>query len=342
MALANFLFARKFGGRFLLRFDDTDLERSTPEYAASIEQDLAWLGIAWDSVLHQSDRRERYEAAATRLREAGRLYPCFESEEELRAKREARIKRGRPPVYDRAMLHLTERSARRLKQAGNGLTGGSGALRRDRVMARSRAGPPAGQAAVGFGSGSDPRRWHAALRLHLGRGRYRDRHHPYYSRRGSRHQYRRAARLFSALGAAPSRFAFGHLPLLTDVDGSKLSKRLAALSLRSLRQDGVEPRAIAAYLARLGSSDDPQPVAMEELIEHFDLSHFSRSSARFDMRQLLALNRRVLHGLGLWRVAARPPSGATEAFWLAVRGNLDLLSEARGWWEVIAGTSSRP
>ena len=200
------------------------------------------------------------------------------------------------------MLHLTEAQRAAAEAGGNGLTGGSGFPTDNRVMARPRAGPPRGQAAVGFRSGSHPRRRDPALYVHLRRRRYRDRHHPRHSRRGSRHEYRYPAGFARGAGAAPSRFAFAHLPLLTDVDGSKLSKRLAALSLRSLRQDGVEPRAIAAYLARLGSSDDPQPVAMEELVEHFDLSHFSRSSARFDIRQLLALNRRVLHGQDrLWR-----------------------------------------
>lgn len=148
--------------------------------------------------------------------------------------------------------------------------------------------------------------------------------------------------LFAALGADPSRIGFAHLPLLTDTGGGKLSKRLDSLTLRSLRNDGVEPRALVAYLARLGSSDDPEPLPLEALAESFELSHFSKSAARFDISQLLALNRRVLHGLPYAAVADRLPSGATEAFWLAVRGNLDLLSEARGWWDVVAGSIVPP
>ncbi len=148
--------------------------------------------------------------------------------------------------------------------------------------------------------------------------------------------------LFAALDADPARLAFAHLPLLTDSDGGKLSKRLDSLSLRSLRHDGVEASAIAAYLARLGTSDDPAPASMATLTAGFDFGRTSRSAARFDITQLLALNRKVLHGLPYAAVAERLPQGATEAFWLAVRGNLDLLNEARGWWDVVAGTIVPP
>ena len=107
IALANWLLARRHGGQFTLRFDDTDAERNKAEYVVGIQQDLRWLGLDWDASFHQSSRGEIYAAAAERLKAAGRLYPCFESEEELRAKRELRLKRRQPPVYDRAMLRLT-------------------------------------------------------------------------------------------------------------------------------------------------------------------------------------------------------------------------------------------
>jgi glutamyl-tRNA synthetase len=148
--------------------------------------------------------------------------------------------------------------------------------------------------------------------------------------------------IFAALGADPAALGFAHLPLLTDADGGKLSKRFDSLTLRTLRHDGVEPSAITAYLASLGTSDDPQTLPIAELAARFDLTHVSHSAARFDISQLLALNRRALHALAFAAVADRLPSGATEAFWLAVRGNLDLLSEARGWWDVVAGTIVPP
>jgi glutamyl-tRNA synthetase len=148
--------------------------------------------------------------------------------------------------------------------------------------------------------------------------------------------------LISALGANPGAIAFGHLPLLVDSDGGKLSKRFDGLSLRSLRQDGIEPMAITSYLARLGSSADPEPLPLDKLAADFDLSRFSSSAARFDGRQLLALNRRILHNIDFADIAPRLPTGATEAFWNAVRGNLDMIGEARGYWDVVAGSIIPP
>jgi glutamyl-tRNA synthetase len=148
--------------------------------------------------------------------------------------------------------------------------------------------------------------------------------------------------IIEALGATPSRFAFAHLPLLMNSEGGKMSKRFEGMSLRALRQDGIEPAAVTSYLARLGSSADPAPMTLEELVADFDFSRFSHSAARFDVAQLLALNRKLLHALPFEAAAPRLPAGATEAFWLAVRGNLDLLSEARGYWDVVAGTIVPP
>ncbi len=148
--------------------------------------------------------------------------------------------------------------------------------------------------------------------------------------------------IWSALGGNPKAVSFAHLPLLVGDDGGKLSKRTGALSLRSLRQDGVEPTAVTSYLARLGTSEDPVPASMAELAAGFELARFSRNAPRFDVRQLLAMNRRVLHGLPFEAVEARLPPGATPAFWEAVRGNLDMLAEARGWWDVVAGTIVPP
>lgn len=141
-----------------------------------------------------------------------------------------------------------------------------------------------------------------------------------------------------ALGAGPKHFTFAHLPLLVGGGGEKLSKRLGGLALSTLRHDGIEPQAIVAYLARLGTSDDPEVMPMNELIAHYDISHVSKSAARFDMTQLLALNRRTLHHLSFEEVKNRLPEGADEGFWLAIRGNIDLMSEVPHWWDVFYGS----
>ena len=337
IALANTLFSRRHGAAFLLRIDDTDLERSRPEYEAAIEQDLHWLGVAWSETFKQTTRMSAYDAAADRLSVSGRLYPCFESEEELRFKREQRMKRGLAPVYDRAMLKMT--AEQRAQAEANGKSpywrfklSDSTIEWTDLVLGRRQ---------VKLQSVSDPVLVRAdGSYLYTFTSVVDDIDHAVsHVIRGEDHVTNTGVQLdiISALGANPTRFTFGHLPLLIDSDGGKLSKRLEGLSLRALRQDGVEPEAITAYLARLGTSDSPEIAALDALAQGFDLSRVSRSPARFDVRQLLALNRRVLHAAPFEQVRARLPGAATPAFWDAVRGNLDLLSEARQWWTVVSG-----
>ena len=337
IALANALFARRHGAAVLLRIDDTDQERSRADYAQAIEHDLRWLGIAWDESFRQSDRLALYDAAAARLRASGRLYPCFESEDELRFKREQRMKRGLAPVYDRAMLKLLPEQ--RAQAEANGKT----PYWRFRLCDTEVAWTDLvlGRRVVKLTSVSDP-----VLIRPDGSYLYTftsvvDDIESQVSHviRGEDHVTNTGVQLdiFSALDANPSRLTFAHLPLLIDSDGGKLSKRLEGLSLRALRQDGVEAAAIVAYLARLGTSDSPEIADLDDLSRGYDLSRVSRSPARFDIRQLLALNRRVLHGASFDSVRDRLPAAATPAFWDAVRGNLDLLSEARHWWNVVAG-----
>ncbi len=345
-ALLNWLFARKAGGQFLLRLDDTDTQRSTAEYAEAIGYDLRWLGLDWDETWRQSDRLPRYADAADALKRTGRLYPCFESEDELRFKREQRLRRGQAPIYDRAMLKLTA------EQRANAEAGGKQPYWRFLLS----PGEPAwddlvlGRRQVKLGAVSDPV-------LVRGDGS------PLYTFtsvvddldsgishviRGEDHitntgiQLDILAALAEAERAPLPRIGFAHLPLLLDDDGDKLSKRTGGLSLRRLRTDGMEPAAITAYLATLGSSQPSVPASLDELVAGFDLRRFGHAAARFDIAQLQGLNRRVLHDTSFDDLAARLPQGATEAFWVAVRGNIDLLSEARGWWDVVAGSIVPP
>ena len=120
LAVANFLFARHNGAKFLLRIDDTDTSRGKPEYEEAIGKDLSWLGPKWDEYVRQSERLDRYAEVIEKLKATGRLYPCFETEYELNAKREARIRAGKAPIYDRAMLKLT--ADQRARAEANGKT----------------------------------------------------------------------------------------------------------------------------------------------------------------------------------------------------------------------------
>lgn len=340
-ALVNFLFARSQGGHFLLRLDDTDTERGKPEYEQAIYDDLRWLGLGWDATDKQSLRGARYAEVAQALKAAGRLYPCFENEDELAAKRAALIKRKLPPVYDRAALTLTAAQRATAEAAGKRpywrfkLSDGAASWQ-DLVL---------GGRTVKFGTVSDPVLIRADdTPLYTFTSVVDDVDHEItHIIRGEDHVTNTAVQidLFQAISkAALPRFA--HLPLISDGDGGKLSKRLGSVSLRAMRKDGIEAAAITGYLARLGTNKDPAPLGLDELIQSFNINDFGRSSPRFDPKQLLALNRKILHGLEFAAVRERLPEGASEAFWLTVRGNLDLLTEARLWWEVVNGEIAAP
>ncbi len=359
VALANWLVARRAGGHMLLRLDDTDVGRSKPEYAQGIEEDLRWLGLDWDgAVERQSERTALYEAAASRLKASGRLYPCFESEEELTAKREQRRREGRPPLYDRAALRMTPEQLERALANGKRpyfrfkLTGAT-AEWEDGVL---------GRRAVKLSAISDPVLVRAdgsflytftSVVDDLAMGIT-------HVVRGEDHVTNTGVQLdiMQALLSAPAMHARGeaaddrgrggklpafvHLPLLTDSDGGPLSKRIGSLSLRQLRRDGVEAAAITGYLAALGTSHDPFPAMPRALLETFSLGSVSASSPRFDLRQMLALNKRLLHALSFEQARDKLPAGADERFWLAVRGNLDLIGEAALWWDVVCATIVPP
>lgn len=339
LALVNWLFARRHGGDFLLRMDDTDAERSTQEFAKGIEADLSWMGLAWDRFARQSDRLARYEEVAEQLRTAGRLYPCYETPEELSLKRASLVSQGRPPIYDRAALRLTDADKARLESQGR-------------------------KPHWRFKLEHEPVEWtdgvRGAQRFH---GRdltdpvlIREDGYPLYTLssvvddadlgitdviRGEDHVTNTAVQtqIFVAIGAAVPRFA--HLPLLTDAAGQGLSKRLGSLSIGSLRDDeGVEALALASLLAKLGTSDPIEARAsLEELVAEFDISKVSRATARFDPEDLYRLNAKTLHVLPFDAVRGRLEAlGMTgveeEAFWLTVRPNLSKLEDAREWWQV--------
>lgn len=341
-ALLNWLFARKFNGAFILRLDDTDQIRSKREYDDAIRRDLEWLGLDWQSTFRQSDRLELYALAAEKLKVSGRIYPCFESEEELRFKREQQIRRGKPPVYDRAMLRMTE--AQRAQAEANGKRPYWRFRLSEKVMSwddlvlgRREVKLPAISDPVLIRADGTPLYTFTSVVDDLAT----DITHVI---RGEDHISNTGVQidLFEALDGTPTSIRFAHLPLLLDDDGGKLSKRTGGVTLQMLREDGVEPGAITSYLAHLGSSQDPEPQPLNALVAGFEFSRFSSSSPRFDIRQLLRLNRRLLHDMDFDQVRSRLPSGATDSFWLAIRGNLDLLSDAKPLWDVVSGVVVPP
>ncbi|WP_338661931.1 glutamate--tRNA ligase [Pararoseomonas sp. SCSIO 73927] len=341
-ALANWLEARKRGGTFLLRLDDTDTGRSKPEYAQGIEEDLRWLGLDWDESFRQSDRTAAYEAAAERLKKAGLLYPCFESEEELNFKREQRRKQGRAPIYDRGALKMTA------EQYERALANGKQPYWRFKLNTRTVAWRDGvlGERSVKLPSLSDPVLIRAdGSFLYTFTSVVDDLETGItHIIRGEDHVTNTGIQIdiIEALSGRPNRVYFAHMPLLLDAEGGPLSKRLGSISLRQFRRDGIEPAAMTGYLAALGSSRDPVAASPRELVADWDITRISHSPARFDTKQLLALNRKHLHALTFEAVKDRLPDGADEPFWLAVRGNLDLLNEARDWHETARGEITVP
>ena len=342
LAVANWLLARRHGGTFVLRLDDTDTERTKPEFIAAIDEDLTWLGLDWDERFAQSSRLDLYASAAERLKAAKRLYPCFESEDELTAKRERRRREGKAPVYDREALRMTSEQLERALANGKQpywrfLLSPRAVQWRDAVLGNRNVKLQAISDPVLIRADGSPLYTFTSVVDDLETA-------VTHVVRGEDHVTNTGIQidLYEALGGNATKLTFGHLPLLTDMDGGPLSKRLGAISLRHLRRDGIEPAALVGYLAALGTSVDPVPGTPRDLAPGYDLSRVSHSSARFDMRQLLALNRRVLHEATYESVRDRLPETADAEAWDAIRGNLDLMREAPGWIEVIRGTIIPP
>lgn len=334
-ALVNWLYARQQGGSLLLRLDDTDAARSSAAFADAIREDLAWCGLDWDEEAAQSARLARYKAVAEALKAAGRLYPCYETPEELETRRKLQMARRQPPVYDCAALRLTEAERAKLEAEGRKPHW------RFRLDETSVAWEDMVRGPVTFdlASLSDP-----ILVREDGTFLYTL---PSvvddvdfgitHIVRGEDHVSNTAVhvQIFEALGAPPP--AFGHMALLAGAGGEGLSKRLGSLSLRELRSHGIEPMALMSLLARIGTADPVElRTDMDGLVAGFDIGRFGRATPRFDTEELAHLNSRLIHELPF--EAVRERLGILEAgadFWEAVRGNLARLDEARDWWLII-------
>ena len=338
-ALFNYMIARKAGGQFILRLDDTDPERSKQVYIDGIKEDLEWLGLNWDRVERQSERIERYQAAAETLRKAGRFYECFETPVELDLKRKKQLNMGKPPVYDRAALALSDAEKDALRaERGNG----HWRFMLDHQRIEWSDGI-LGDLSLDAGSVSDPV-------LIRGDGQF------LYTLasvcddidygvshvvRGSDHVTNTATQIqiIRALGGEVPEFA--HHSLLTGPQGEALSKRLGVLALRDLRAQGVEPMAMLSLLARLGSSDPIElRASMDELVEGFDISKFGSAPTKFDEKDLFPLTARYLAGLELADVAAEVsaigvPLELAESFWNVVRENITVRADMADWWALF-------
>ena len=338
-ALMNWLFALRQGGQVLLRIDDTDIARSTKAYEQSIEDDLKWLGLPWHDRANQSARFDVYEKAAQKLKDAGLLYPAYETEDELDRKRKIAQATGKPPVYDRAALKLTDEDRAKLEAEGRKphwrfkLSGG----RKDWVdLVR-------GPQSIDTASLSDPvliREDGAFLYTlpsvvddidfkitHIVRGE------DHVTNSGVQIE------IFEALGGAVP--AFGHFPLLVGADGAALSKRIGSLGVGELGDEGYEPMALLSHLAKIGTSDPVEArLTLAALADEFAFEKIGRAPARFDPEELKRVNAAVVHQLDYAAVKdrlAKLGADKGEAFWLAVRANLTLLPDVKDYVQIVDG-----
>ncbi|MEX2449447.1 MAG: glutamate--tRNA ligase [Rhodospirillales bacterium] len=345
MALLNWLFAAKHRGQFILRLDDTDAARSKAEYAEAIERDLLWLGLTWDDKAYQSGRLARYEAAFETLRGAGRLYPCFETQEELEYKRKRQLARGHPPVYDRAGLSVSD-ADRAAFEAEGCKPHWRFLLDHAEIAWDDLARGPVRFEGENL---SDP-----VVRREDGSWLYMlpsvvddvDMGITHVIR-GEDHVANTAvqAQMFQALGAPAA--AFAHLPLLTDAAGQGLSKRAGSITLQSMREAGIEAIALNNFLAQLGSGETETILySLNDLAEAFDIAGYGRAAPKFDRHQLESLNSRVLHDMPFDRVRDRLAEmgldDIDEHFWRAVRANLDRLGDIADWHAVCFAALETP
>lgn len=345
-ALINWLFARHHAlkgqeATFLYRLDDTDLERNDPMYAKAIGEDLAWLGLTHDQFAKQSDRFDRYDRAVELLKASGRLYPCYETPEELDFKRKRQLARHEPPIYDRTGLKLTDDERQAFEAEGRvphwrfkllpepihwddlvrGPNDFHGSHLSDPVLIRAD-----GAYLYTLTSVVDDIEFEITHII-----------------RGEDHVTNTAVQLqlFAALGGDVTRLHFGHFTLLLDVNGASLSKRLGSLSLATLRESGLEPMAINSLIARLGTSMPVEPhLTLDELAENFTLSIFSRTAPRFDPAELETINHKLLQIMSYDQLEKRLKEIApsmTESLWMVIRGNLRTIDEAAQWEPVCSG-----
>ena len=326
-ALFNWLLAKKLGGRFMLRIDDTDRERSKKEYEDSLRESLVWLGLNWTEEARQSARMERYNEIVAQLKQQGRIYACWETPEELELMRKQLMAKGQPPIYARRLsdeeIAQREKDGRhphyRFKLVDGEIKWNDMVRGEVKYEAKNLSDPiiirEDGSFLYHLPSVIDD---HDFGITHIIRGE------DHVTNTASQVQ------MFEALGGnVPT---FGHLPLLTGKEG-KLSKRLGSLGVRELKAEGIEPMAISSFLAKLGTSESIEPFYdLESLAKSLDLSKIGRSQPKFDVEELETFNTKFIHGAPYEYVKGR--IDADENFWNAVKGNLTFVKDITAWEDI--------
>jgi len=351
LALLNWLFAKSNDGKFILRFDDTDTQRSKERFVEGIKRDLSWLGIQWDSELRQSAEMDSYEIVSEKLKSSGLIYPCYETSEELEFKRKRLRAQRKPPIYDRSALLLSESDHKEFEKKG---------LRPHwRFKLRNKDiswfDLVRGETIYNTANISDP----VVIRedgsyLYLLPSVVDDLNCGItHIIRGEDHITNSAVQVEMMQSIMPQRtLTFAHIPLVTGLEGELLSKRTGSLSLEDLRKENIEPLVLMNFLSKMGSSDSIIPeININSIIDQFDLNKISRASPKFNFSELIGLNSKTLQKFSFSQVSSRLIElGADkilvnkkgEAFWHAIRGNIDKFEEAIKWWKICFNKMKTP
>lgn len=342
IAILNYLFVKNQGGKFVLRIDDTDKERSTIESENLILEDLKWLGFKWDEFYKQSNHFSKYNEALEYLKSIGRVYPCYETKDELSLKRKIQASQGIPPVYDRASLQLSDEEKSDLEKKGVrkywrfklndtetiewvDLVHG-----KISIPLNSVSDPiiikPDGSYVYTFASVVDD--------INIGIT---------HIIRGDDHITNTAAQIdmFRAISEKAPQFA--HVPLLSSIDGQDVSKRTSSsLSMVNLRNTGMEPQAIINILSSLGTSNNVgYKNSLEDLIKEFSFEKMSLSSPKFNVRDVELLTKKIISEKSFDEIKSQISKQISEEFWEAIKGNINTLKEIDFWYEIFYGDISR-
>ncbi len=340
-AIINFLYAKKTSGKFMLRLDDTDVERTKDEYRDMILTDMSWLGLEYSDFAKQSDRLEKYEAAKNLLIKSGRLYECYETPQELNLQRKSQVASGTAPLYNRQALNLTEEQKQNLR--AQGLKPHYRFLLQDKL--------------VGFDDKIKGRIEYQGLHF-SDPVLVRDNGVPTYTFcsvvddlefavtdiiRGEDHITNTAVQIQIFEGLIDAGFGgkiphFAHLALVKALDG-KISKREGGFDVKTLRAEGIEPFALISLLAQIGTSKSIEiHKNFEQLIANFDFSNFSKSSTNYDLDEVKNINQKLLQILDFKYVQARFKElnlgEINEDFWNIFKANIEILGEIDKWWKI--------
>ena len=342
-SIINYLYAKKTGGKFFLRLDDTDSQRVRDEYREMIFTDMKWLGLNYDEVFKQSDRLARYEEAKNKLLANNRLYECFETAEELNLQRKAQSASGIAPVYNRASLKLTKEQKDELRRAGlkphyrfllndkptswddkiKGKITYDGRHFSDPILIREEDKNGFGIPTYTFCSVVDDIDYGITDII-----------------RGEDHITNTAIQIqiFEALGAKAPDFA--HLALVKASEG-KISKREGGFDVKTLRQDGYEPMAIVNLLAQIGTSESLKIYQnFEQLISDFSFDKFSKSAMNYDITELTNINQKLLQILSFEHISARIKEmgikyNISEKLWEICKHNINFIYEIQDWCAIF-------